>query len=587
MKSPRPDLAPDAPRPDPARPDAPRPDPASRPPWRPPGTRTLRRILIVDDDPPIRSLLLRALTRTGHAIEVAADGALALERIQTWRPDLILLDLMMPRVDGFGVLEALRADPILRTTQVVVITARLGREALEAAFDAGADDYIGKPFDLAEILARVAAQLRIADWRETLDRRRRDGEILLEISHRLTRRLDIQGILQDITAMLVDVLGTDRCSVVLLGRDGETGRVVAASDDLGLTDRTIHLADYPEIRQVITTRAPLVVADIGADPLFDPIKENLARLDVRSVALFPLLEGRHCIGVLFLRATRRRDDFGERETQFGAIVANATAIAITNARLFRELREETHRISHARAIVEERLRAVQRYEDFFESSADGMFITDPQGRVLFVNREAERLVGRPRTDAIGQPFTLLCDPADHAAAHALFADARRGDFSHRVDLRLPADRIASVSAARIPDEDALALSARDVTDDRALARALADTRRRLAEQEKLTVIAEIAGAAAHELNQPLTSVMGYAELLQRHLDPADALAQKAAATIQREAERMADIVRRIGRLTRYETRPYIGDERILDLAASSPPQEPDDDGEPPPGDATA
>lgn len=396
--------------------------------------RARRRILVVDDDAPIRALLVRALTRTGHAIEAAADGEEALHRIAEARPDVVVLDLMMPRVDGFGVLQAVRADPAHRATQIVVITARAGREALEAAFAAGADDYVGKPFDLAELVARVEAQLRIVTWREALDRRRRDGEILLDISHRLTRRLDVEGILQDITALVADVLGTDRCSVVLVDDDPATGRVVAASDDAGLTDHAIALADYPEIRQVITTGAPLVVADIGQDPLFDPVKERLARLDIRQAALFPLLDGPRCFGVLFLRATRRRDDFGERETWLGTLVANATAIAITNARLFREL------------------------------------------------------------------------------------------------------------AAR----------------------------------EKLTALAEIAGAAAHELNQPLQSVMGYAELLQRHLAPDDALGHKAAATIHQQATRMADIVRRIGRLTRYETRPYIGDERILDLVASAPDEPPGD-----------
>jgi signal transduction histidine kinase len=77
----------------------------------------------------------------------------------------------------------------------------------------------------------------------------------------------------------------------------------------------------------------------------------------------------------------------------------------------------------------------------------------------------------------------------------------------------------------------------------------------------------LAGAAAHELNQPLTSVMGYAQLLQRKMDPESSLGD-AVSVIFREAERMAEIVRKIGKITRYETKTYVGKARILDLDKS-------------------
>ncbi len=526
------------------------------------------RILVVDDDDDIRHMLELALAPLGHRIETAADGRAALAACRDGRPpDLLLLDLMMPHIDGFEVLRTLRSEPQTRGIQVVVLTARTGRTPLQQAFEAGADDFMCKPFDLGEVVARVKAQLRIAGDRAVLERRRRDGEILLDISHRLTRHLDVQGILHDITAIVAGELGVDRCSVVLIGDGGSTGRVVAASDDVGLLDRSIDLAGYPEIQQVHATRAPVVADDIAADPLFAPVADHLARLAVRSAALFPLLEGDDCIGVLFLRSAGR--GFGPREVQFGAIVANATAVAITNARLYSELEAESDRISHARALVERRLAAVKRYEDFFENSADAMLVTDPRGRLLFMNRQAERLVERDRQAAIGQPFVALLDPDDRPAARTLLDKARGGDFSQRIDLR-PAEaaRVMSVAAARVPGEDAIGLTARDVTEERRLARALEETRQKLVEQEKLSVIAEVAGAAAHELNQPLTSVMGYAELLERRVGD-DPLSTKAARTIQREADRMARIVRRIGRLTRYETRPYVGNARILDLEASA------------------
>ena len=86
--------------------------------------------------------------------------------------------------------------------------------------------------------------------------------------------------------------------------------------------------------------------------------------------------------------------------------------------------------------------------------------------------------------------------------------------------------------------------------------------------EKQAVIAELAGTTAHELNQPLTSVMGYAELLKKKMQPDDAN-YRAVDIILREAERMAEIVRKIGKITRYETKAYVGSTQILDLDKST------------------
>jgi signal transduction histidine kinase len=86
--------------------------------------------------------------------------------------------------------------------------------------------------------------------------------------------------------------------------------------------------------------------------------------------------------------------------------------------------------------------------------------------------------------------------------------------------------------------------------------------------EKQALVAELAGAAAHELNQPLTSVMGYAELLKKKMGP-DEPYHRAVDTILAEAARMAEIVKKIGRITKYETKPYVGSAQILDLEKAS------------------
>ncbi len=104
---------------------------------------------------------------------------------------------------------------------------------------------------------------------------------------------------------------------------------------------------------------------------------------------------------------------------------------------------------------------------------------------------------------------------------------------------------------------------------------LLHVQQKLEVSEKQALLAELAGTAAHELNQPLTSVMGYGELLMRRL-PLNTPERHAAQVIMQEAERMANLVRKIGKITRYETKSYVGDQRILDLdRASDEPDETD------------
>ena len=120
------------------------------------------RVLLADDNADMREHLRRLLAREGYAVTALADGQAALESARRDRPDLILTDVMMPRLDGFGLLQAVRADPRLREVPVIVLSARAGDEAKVEGLDAGADDYLTKPFSARELLARVGANLQLA-----------------------------------------------------------------------------------------------------------------------------------------------------------------------------------------------------------------------------------------------------------------------------------------------------------------------------------------------------------------------------------------------------------------------------------------
>jgi two-component system, OmpR family, response regulator MprA len=115
-------------------------------------------ILVVDDEPAVRDSLDRALRLEGYKVELAADGAEALSALDSDHPDAIVLDLMMPRVDGFEVCRRMRAAG--DRTPVLVLTARDGVSDRVKGLDVGADDYLVKPFALDELLARLRALLR-------------------------------------------------------------------------------------------------------------------------------------------------------------------------------------------------------------------------------------------------------------------------------------------------------------------------------------------------------------------------------------------------------------------------------------------
>ena len=133
------------------------------------------RILVVDDNSDMRSYVQRLLG-TRWEVDVAEDGQSALESIRKRKPDLMLSDVMMPRLDGFGLIRELRADPALRDLPVILLSARAGEDARIDGLQGGADDYLTKPFSARELIARVTANLAMARLRREATLELRESE---------------------------------------------------------------------------------------------------------------------------------------------------------------------------------------------------------------------------------------------------------------------------------------------------------------------------------------------------------------------------------------------------------------------------
>ncbi len=127
------------------------------------------RVLVVDDDPGVSRLLERLLTQEGYAVSVAEDAASALAGVESHTPDVILLDVVFPGSDGFTICERLKRDPATRLTPVVLVTGMTDREHRIRGRQSGADDFLTKPIDTQELLARVASLARLKRYTDDLD----------------------------------------------------------------------------------------------------------------------------------------------------------------------------------------------------------------------------------------------------------------------------------------------------------------------------------------------------------------------------------------------------------------------------------
>jgi two-component system, OmpR family, response regulator len=167
------------------------------------------RILVVEDEADLLASLAKALREEGYAVDTAGDGDEGLYKAESWEYDAIVLDVMLPRLDGWTVLQKLRKT---RKTPVLMLTARDGTRERVRGLDTGADDYVVKPFDLAELLARLRALIRRAAGqpRNVIE----IGEVRIDIAGRKVTRAGADIIVTAREYALLEFLALHRGEVV-------------------------------------------------------------------------------------------------------------------------------------------------------------------------------------------------------------------------------------------------------------------------------------------------------------------------------------------------------------------------------------
>lgn len=231
-------------------------------------------------------------------------------------------------------------------------------------------------------------------------------------------------------------------------------------------------------------------------------------------------------------------------------------------------------VTRQRQLADELRQTKEFLERLIDSSVDAVIAADMTGQVILFNKAAEVICGWTAEEARRSLNVRQLYP--HDQAREVMARLRTRDLggvgrltsTRQEILNKAGDHIPVNMTASIIYEGAREVATvgifTDLRDRLQLERKLSDVETRLEESEKNAVLVALAGTAAHELNQPLTSVMGYAELLKRKLKESDPT-WRSVDIIHREAERMAEIVRKIGKITRYETKEYVRNQQIVDL----------------------
>jgi two-component system cell cycle response regulator len=303
--------------------------------WDPSGT-----ILIADGDNLAREFLRDLLRSAGYLVHTAGSGPQVLRGIRRHRPDLLLLDVHLPEPHGLAVLSQLRKLPDAQYLPVILITEPGAKTDLARGFESGADDFLVKPVDQIELMARVKGHLRTKSYRDEVEREKEDLAQILDISKAVTSNLpsrDIFRIIVERTSRLVDA---PRCSLVAIRQEERTGVVLASSQGAKYQNFILDLAQYPEIVEAVRERHLVLVKDVETDPLVAAVREKIQRVGFRSLMVLPIRLQESVVGTLVLCTARPGSPFTERNVRTCQLVAEIAASALQNAHVFESLELE-------------------------------------------------------------------------------------------------------------------------------------------------------------------------------------------------------------------------------------------------------
>jgi PAS domain S-box-containing protein len=438
------------------------------------------RIFVVDDNSDMREYLLSLLAST-YEVSPFGDGEAALEAILRRPPDVVLTDVMMPKLDGFGLLKAMRADPRTASTPVIMLSARAGEESRVEGVKARADDYLVKPFSARELLARIENHLMLSRLRQESEERIRQSEQRFRA-------------LASATFYSIYRMAPDWSEMWQLNGAGFLADTQQPNPNW-LPDY-IFPEDHPQVLRAIHQA-------IQTKTMF-ALEHRVRRAD-------------GSVGWTISRAIPLLNEREEITEWFGA------AIDVTD----RHLHQES--LSRLAAIV--------------DSADDGIISKDLNGIIRTWNHAATRMFGYSAEEAVGQSILMLIPKELHPEEDQILAKLRAGErIEHYETVRRKKNGEmidVSITISPIRGDSGVVIGASKI------ARDISDRRRiehLLLQSEKLSATGRMAASIAHEINNPLESLINLIYLARLGTAP-DSKARDYLTTAEEELERISHLAR--------------------------------------------
>jgi len=536
-----------------------------------------RRALLITDDPGLHAVFERSLDGTDyHPSHVAARSDFV-EVAEATEPDLLVLGLDDPSVE----LRELRDRLEGRIVPVIAVVSE-GSTSDPAGGETGADRTIVGVPTADELRATIQAISSLVPQREAWRARAEERTCLLDVTRILLEHPHTPQALSVAANRLATAVPLSSCSIILVGPDPSRCFVAtgaAAMDPTSWREAgDLERARFPDLDRVMRSGKPLLLDELTHDPFEITISLDDESLDHNGGiggALFPIVWRGEVQGVLSLHLPGLAQPLSKSTQVF---LEQASDICAGPVAAIREQMVAEARSSRASEASETSLGEHDLLVNLVEHSPNAIVAADMDGIILVFNRSAEKLFGYSSVDVVGSldaPSLLLPGAVQELRRILQSSELGEPGYVHNLQTEALAQDgeiiPVSVSAAQLKEGDqpvAFVGIFHDLRQRLALENRLQEMSAQLVESEKQATLAMLAGTTAHELNQPLTTIMGLVELLQSRVQDDPSLTDQLER-VYAETERMSAIVKRIGRITRFSTTSYVGETEILDLEKSS------------------